>query len=86
MDECSKKILSLCYKTLNLNEVISVNNALTKREKQCLNFTAKIWRVEKIAKELGISLRTVNFHIQNANKKLGTNNKYQSIHKIISSI
>ncbi len=54
---------------------------LTKREKQCLMLTAKSWRVEKIAKELGISPRTVNFHIQNANKKLGTNNKYQAAYQ-----
>jgi DNA-binding CsgD family transcriptional regulator len=52
---------------------------LTRREEQCLTLTAKSYRVEQIAKELKISPRTVNFHIQNANKKLGTNNKYQAI-------
>ncbi len=56
---------------------------LTRREIQCLELTAKMWRVEKIAKELNISLSTVNFHIQNANKKLGTNNKYQSVQKYL---
>jgi DNA-binding CsgD family transcriptional regulator len=54
---------------------------LTPREEQCLALTAKSWRVEQIAKELNISMRTVNFHIQNANKKLGTNNKYQAVYK-----
>ncbi len=57
---------------------------LTPREKQCLAFTAKLWRVPQIAKELKISPRTVNFHIQNANKKLGTNSKYQSVYKYSS--
>jgi DNA-binding CsgD family transcriptional regulator len=54
---------------------------LTRREEQCLALTAKSWRVEQIAKELHISARTVNFHLQNANKKLGTNNKYQASYK-----
>lgn len=49
---------------------------LTKREAQCLKLTAEAWRVEQIAKALKISVRTVNFHLQNANKKLGANNKY----------
>ena len=57
-----------------------INMHLTKREQECLLLTAKAWRVEKIAKELKITPRTVNFHIQNANKKLGMNNKYQSAH------
>lgn len=55
------------------------NHPLTKREKQCLALTAKNWRVEMIAKELKISVRTVNFHLQNANKKMGVNNKYLAI-------
>ncbi len=69
-----KKILSLNHNSKTLNK-------LTRREEQCLTLTAKSWRVEQIAKELKISSSTVNFHIQNANKKLGTNNKYQSLYK-----
>ena len=42
------------------------------------SLTAKSWRVDEIAAELKISPRTVNFHIQNANKKLRVNNKYQA--------
>lgn len=70
-----------------IRKMIGIKNAavtlvrLTTREEQCLTLTAKSWRVEKIAKELGISARTVNFHLQNANKKLGTNNKYQACNK-----
>lgn len=56
---------------------------LTHREEQCLKLTAQSWRVEHIAKELNISPRTVNFHIQNANKKLGTNNKYQAVNRML---
>lgn len=75
-------IYNCITKILNLNKNNHANYSLTKREEQCLNLTVKMWRVEKIAKELGISPRTVNFHIQNANKKLGTNNKYQTIYKL----
>ncbi len=68
---------------LDKNEIAPYN--LTKREKQCIELTAKLWRVEQIAKELKISPRTVNFHIQNANKKLGTNNKYQTMYQYLQS-
>lgn len=61
-----------------------VTRSLTQREVQCLTLTAQSWRVEQIAKSLGISARTVNFHLQNANRKLGTNNKYLSAFKVCS--
>jgi len=63
---------------LNLTERTAALGTLTKREAQVLTFTAQSWRVEQIAKTLKISERTVNFHLQNANRKLGTNNKYQA--------
>lgn len=69
-------------KILELKKNPDITSALTPREEQCLLLTAKAWRVGKIAKELQISPRTVNFHIQNANKKLGVNNKYQAIYKL----
>lgn len=55
------------------------NSMLTKRERQCLQLTAQGLRIDNIAKALDISRRTVNFHIQNANKKLGVSNKYLAI-------
>lgn len=66
---------------LNLSEKHIAPFQLTKREIQCLSYTQKSWRVEQIAKALKISVRTVNFHLQNANKKLGQNNKYQSAYR-----
>ncbi len=68
-------------KILNLDSQKSSPYRLTNREEQCLLLTAQSWRVETIAKELKISARTVNFHIQNANRKLGTRNKYQASHR-----
>jgi DNA-binding CsgD family transcriptional regulator len=59
-------------------------NSLTKREQQCLELTSKGLRVDAIAMQLKITARTVNFHLQNANKKLGGNNKYHSILKLTS--
>ncbi|KTC67967.1 LuxR family transcriptional regulator [Legionella birminghamensis] len=52
---------------------------LTLREMQCLELTSQGLRLEAIAKLLEVSNRTVNFHLQNANKKLGVNNKYMAI-------
>lgn len=66
-------------KKLLMLEDTPFRHKLTKREQQCIALTAKSWRVENIARELKISPRTVNFHIQNANKKLGANNKYHSV-------
>ncbi len=54
-------------------------HCLSHREMQCLLLTAKQYTVEYIAQQLDISERTVNFHLQNINKKLGTRNKYQSV-------
>jgi DNA-binding CsgD family transcriptional regulator len=68
-------------KILHFDNTASAPYQLTRREEQCLALTARSWRVAQIAKELKISERTVNFHIQNANKKLGTNNKYQATYK-----
>jgi LuxR family transcriptional activator of bioluminescence operon len=68
------------------NEIQPLSYPLTKREQQILVLTAKGWRVEQIAKELGITVRTINFHIQNANKKMGTNSKYLAINKYLQFI
>lgn len=57
---------------------------LSRRELQCLTLVAQQKSVADIAKALSITERTVNFHIQRANKKLGTKNKYQSVSKALS--
>lgn len=56
---------------------------LNQRELQCLTLIAKHYSVNAMAKVLGITPRTVNFHIQRLNKKLGTANKYQSLIKAL---
>ena len=56
---------------------------LTRREIQCLLLIAKHYSVKQMAQKLELSERTINFHIQKINKKLGTKNKYQSLTKAI---
>ena len=69
-----------------LTEKISQENKykFTRREWQCLQLTAQNYLTRDIAKKLNISERTVNYHIQHVNKKLGTNSKYQSIIKALA--
>ncbi|MBA2710372.1 MAG: LuxR family transcriptional regulator [Tatlockia sp.] len=55
------------------------NLNLTQREQQCLKLTSQGLRIDNIAEVMDISRRTVNFHLQNANKKLGVTNKYLAI-------
>jgi DNA-binding CsgD family transcriptional regulator len=73
-------------KILTLQQISIAPYQLTRREEECLSLTTRSWRVEQIGKELNISVRTVNFHIQNANKKLGTHNKYQATYKYFELI
>jgi LuxR family transcriptional activator of bioluminescence operon len=67
-----------------LNEVAGkASFKLTPREIQCLLLIAKQDSVEQMAQKLKLSERTINFHIQKINKKLGTKNKYQSLAKAL---
>ena len=56
---------------------------LSERETQCLMLLAKQFSLQAMAKELKLTERTVNYHIQRLNKKLGTKNKYQTVIKAI---
>lgn len=56
---------------------------LSKREIQCLLLLAKQCSVKEMAQQIEVTERTINFHIQNLNKKLATKNKYQSVQKAI---
>lgn len=40
--------------------------------------------MKAISKELNITERTVNYHIQRLNKKLGVKNKYQAVIKALN--
>ncbi|MCL9685261.1 helix-turn-helix transcriptional regulator [Legionella maioricensis] len=72
--------ITQCYfhylRKLLLSEHEAAKIHLTNREQQCLELTAQGFRIGMIAENLGITQRTCNFHLQNANKKLGVANKY----------
>jgi DNA-binding CsgD family transcriptional regulator len=53
--------------------------ALTERERECLTWVA-LGNIDKqIAKRLGITERTVKYHINNAKKKLGVTTRLQGV-------
>lgn len=58
---------------------------ITAREIQCLLLLSKQYSVKEMAQTLEVSERTIHFHIQNINRKLGTKNKYQSLAKAIDN-
>lgn len=57
---------------------------LSKRELQVLILIEQGHSVAQIAKKLFITIRTVNFHIQRVNKRLGVKNKYQSVARALA--
>ncbi|KTD63919.1 LuxR family transcriptional regulator [Legionella spiritensis] len=67
-----------------LDNIVSENTfGLTQREMQCLYLLYKQLSVKELAQQLELTERTVHFHIQKLNKKLGTKNKYQSLAKAL---
>lgn len=65
-----------------INESIAYRNVrLTKREIQCLQSCQAGKTYKEISASLGISERTVVFHVANLFKKLGVNNKTQALKK-----
>jgi LuxR family transcriptional activator of bioluminescence operon len=73
------------YIQTHLLDQISKTEAfqLTQREIQCLILIAEQYSVKEMSQRLELSERTINFHIQKINKKLGTKNKYQSLAKAL---
>ena len=55
---------------------------LNQQQMNCLRYTARSFSVRQIASQMGLAERTVNYHIQKANKILGTKNKHQSVAKL----
>jgi len=56
---------------------------LTEREIACLIWVAQQFSVADIAKKCHITERTVNYHIQKVNKKLGVRNKHQAVRRAL---
>ena len=54
-------------------------NPLSDREIECLKAAARGLSVFETSRQLGISSHTVNYHLANAQKKLGARNKLQTV-------
>lgn len=69
---------------IDVREIHPDNHGLTERERECLLWSAEgktSWETSQI---LGVSERTVIFHLQNAMKKLNVTNRQQAIARVIS--
>lgn len=87
----SDKILAISFafhsiaKDLIKDQTLSITGpTLTEREQECMLWTAKSKSSWEIGKILGISERTVVFHIENAKKKFGVTSKYHLIVRAIA--
>jgi DNA-binding CsgD family transcriptional regulator len=65
------------------NNLVIDKPELTNREKECLLWIAKGKSSWDIGQILGISTRTVVFHVENAKKKFGVSSRYHLIVKAI---
>jgi DNA-binding NarL/FixJ family response regulator len=66
------------------NEVWSRQVALNERETECLTWSARGKTSPEIATILGLSKRTVNFHIENACRKLNVSTRTEAVVKAAS--
>jgi DNA-binding CsgD family transcriptional regulator len=66
---------------LLINEQLLAKGLLTRREMQCLHCLADHYSLQGMATFLNMTERTVNFHIQNLNRKLKSRNKYEAVSK-----
>ncbi len=64
-----------------INEATLTLNTLTPRQKQCLKMTAEGMTARAIARELGISVRMVRWHLQQARERLAATSVAQAVHK-----
>lgn len=65
---------------------LHVNNVyLTNRELECLRLTVKGYTAKKIARELGLSFRTVEEYLNNVRSKMGASSKSELIEMTIDN-
>jgi DNA-binding CsgD family transcriptional regulator len=80
-DQAALRLLSLyyCMFGLRLKHTCGNRVKLTKRELQCLQWVRAGKSSWEISELLGMSERTVNFHVQNACKRLNVKTRHQAI-------
>ncbi len=69
---------------IELREIAPPVPTLTDRERECLLWSADGKTSWEIAQILGVSERTVIFHLQNSSGKLGVNNRQHAVARAIS--
>lgn len=67
------------YAKLQLGLTRLADAPLTQRERQCLSWAARGKKMPETAKILGITTRTVVFHLENARSKLGASTVAQAV-------
>ena len=77
--DLSAVVLGVSYFKLLAPTRIVADLALTEREREVLRLLAKGWDNHRIAKELGISERTVRFHLRNIYDKIGAQTRSEAV-------
>ena len=54
--------------------------ALTRRQRECLQYTADGYTGRRIAQRLGISIRMVRFHLERARQRLNASSTAQAVY------
>jgi DNA-binding CsgD family transcriptional regulator len=65
------------------NETQHTQPYLTRRQKECLRLTANGLTARAISLELGISVRMVRWHLQQAREHLNAASSAQAVHKAV---
>ena len=67
------------------NETQHTQTCLTRRQKECLRLTANGLTARAISLKLGISVRMVRWHLQQAREHLGAASSAQAVHNAVKS-
>lgn len=63
----------------------SEDNPLAARERECLQWLAQGLQCDRIAERMGISVRTVEFHLKNARSKLNASTREHALAKALTA-
>ena len=81
---CSK--MKELYSQIELNDYLSFNNKLTKREMEVIHLIYKEFKTKEIANRLKVSINTVETHRKNIMSKLQVSNSIGIIKKFLKRV
>lgn len=61
------------------SKAAQLGNELSNRERQVFTHLSKGLRPQEIAAEMGVCLGTIDYHVQNAYRKLGASHRVQAL-------